>query len=70
VSDDEEAQARNLAAALLRLHAERVAQARRETRLTGRFLANHPGIPVLELPAQAEDIHDLEGLRGIIEQAL
>jgi hypothetical protein len=38
--------------------------------LTGRFLANHPGIPVLELPAQAEDIHDLEGLRTIIEQSL
>jgi anion-transporting ArsA/GET3 family ATPase len=66
----DEAQARQLAAALLRLHAERVALARRESRLTGRFLANHPGIPVLELPAQAEDIHDLDGLRDIIEQSL
>jgi anion-transporting ArsA/GET3 family ATPase len=69
-AQSEEPQARELAAALLRLHAERAALARREGRLTGRFLANHPGIPVLELPAQAEDIHDLEGLRTIIEQSL
>jgi anion-transporting ArsA/GET3 family ATPase len=66
----DESQARELAAALLRLHAERAALARREGRLSGSFLANHPGIPVLELPAQAEDIHDLEGLRAIIEQSL
>jgi anion-transporting ArsA/GET3 family ATPase len=62
-------QAAQLAAALLRLHAERVAQSRRERRLTGRFLANHPGIPVLELIAQAEDIHDLDGLREIIARS-
>jgi anion-transporting ArsA/GET3 family ATPase len=67
---EEEAQAaQQLAAALLRLHAERVVQSRRETRLTGRFLANHPGIPVLELAAQAEDIHDLDGLREIIARS-
>jgi len=70
VTQSEESQARELAAALLRLHAERAALARREGRLSGRFLANHPGIPVLELPAQAEDIHDLDGLRTIIEQSL
>jgi hypothetical protein len=44
-------------------------QSRRESRLTGRFLANHPGIPVLELAAQAEDIHDLDGLREIIARS-
>jgi anion-transporting ArsA/GET3 family ATPase len=66
---EDEAQATQLAAALLRLHAERVVQSRRESRLTGRFLANHPGIPVLELAAQAEDIHDLDGLREIIERS-
>ena len=58
-----------LAAALLRLHAERVVQSRREHRLTGRFLASHPGIAMLELPAQAEDIHDLDGLREIIARS-
>jgi len=66
---EDEAQATQLAAALLRLHAERVVQSRRESRLTGRFLANHPGIPVLELAAQAEDIHDLDGLREIIARS-
>jgi anion-transporting ArsA/GET3 family ATPase len=66
---EDEAQATQLAAALLRLHAERMVQSRRESRLTGRFLANHPGIPVLELAAQAEDIHDLDGLREIIARS-
>jgi anion-transporting ArsA/GET3 family ATPase len=66
---EEEAQAAALAAGLLRLHAERVVLARREQRLAGRFLANHPGIAVLELAAQAEDIHDLEGLRQIIARS-
>ncbi|HEV2347064.1 MAG TPA: ArsA-related P-loop ATPase [Actinocrinis sp.] len=63
---EDETQATALAAALLRLHAERVVLSRRERRLAGRFLANHPGIPVLELAAQAEDIHDLDGLREVI----
>jgi anion-transporting ArsA/GET3 family ATPase len=66
---EDEVQATQLAAALLRLHAERMVQSRRESRLTGRFLANHPGIPVLELAAQAEDIHDLDGLREIIARS-
>ncbi|HEU5430007.1 MAG TPA: ArsA-related P-loop ATPase [Actinocrinis sp.] len=69
LSATEEAQAAQLAAALLRLHAERVVQSRREHRLTGRFLASHPGIAMLELPAQAEDIHDLDGLREIIARS-
>jgi len=59
-----------LTAGLLRLHAERVVLARREHKLAGRFLANHPGIPVLELAAQAEDIHDLDGLRQIIARSV
>ena len=62
-ADTEQAQ---LAAALLRLHADRCAQSRRESRLTERFRANHPALPVLELPAQAGDIHDLTGLRAIL----
>jgi len=65
-TESEEAQ---LAAALLRLHADRCAQARREARLTDRFRANHTAIPVLELAAQAGDIHDLTGLRAILAAA-
>ncbi len=67
---EDEAQSTALAAALLRLHAERVVLSRRENRLAGRFLASHPGIPVLELAAQAEDIHDLAGLREIIARSV
>ena len=66
-ADTEQAQ---LAAALLRLHADRCAQARRESRLTERFRANHPALPVLELAAQAGDIHDLTGLRAILAAGL
>ncbi|MGH3415241.1 MAG: ArsA family ATPase, partial [Actinocrinis sp.] len=68
-SAEDAAQAAQLAAALLRLHAERVVLARREQRLTSRFLANHPGIPMLELAAQAEDVHDLDGLREILAKS-
>jgi anion-transporting ArsA/GET3 family ATPase len=58
-----------LAAALLRLHAERVGQARREAVLTGRFQARYPNIAILELEAQAQDVHDLTGLRTILATA-
>ena len=61
--------AESLAGGLLRLHAERVELSRRETRLAERFAASHPGISLLRLPAQAEDVHDLEGLRAVTEAA-
>jgi anion-transporting ArsA/GET3 family ATPase len=57
--------AQALAGGLLRLHAERVELSRRESRLAERFAASHPGIRMLRLPAQAEDVHDLEGLRAV-----
>ena len=63
VPDPNSAQA--LAGGLLRLHAERVEVNRRESRLAERFAASHPGIRLLRLPAQAEDVHDLEGLRAV-----
>ena len=61
--------AESLAGGLLRLHAERVELSRRETRLAERFAASHPGISLLRLPAQAEDVHDLEGLRAVTQAA-
>jgi hypothetical protein len=36
-----------------------------ERRLAQRFTAAHPGVPVAEVPAQPEDVHDLDGLRAI-----
>ena len=58
-----------LAAAVLRLHAERVQQAARERRLRERFTRAHPEVAVVEVEAQAGDVHDLEGLRRISERA-
>jgi anion-transporting ArsA/GET3 family ATPase len=58
-----------LTAALLRLHAERMQLAAREGRLREHFTSAHPAVPVVAVPAQAEDVHDLEGL-GLVGDAL
>jgi anion-transporting ArsA/GET3 family ATPase len=62
---DQDAEAKLLTIAALRLHAERMEQAAAQRRTAGHFTAAHPLVPVVEVPAQAEDIHDLEGLRRI-----
>jgi anion-transporting ArsA/GET3 family ATPase len=54
-----------LAAAVLRMHAERMNLGKRERRLAEHFTSAHPAIPVTEIVAQPEDVHDLEGLRVI-----
>ena len=54
-----------LAATALRLHAERMQQAERERRLEESFSAAHPAIPMAEVLAQPEDVHDLDGLRSV-----
>jgi anion-transporting ArsA/GET3 family ATPase len=56
-----------LAEAALRLHAEQMQLGRREGRLAEHFVAAHPSVPVAEIPARPEDVHDLEGLREIGE---
>jgi anion-transporting ArsA/GET3 family ATPase len=56
-----------LAVTALRLHAERMQLAAAERRLAQRFTAAHPGVPVARIPAQPEDVHDLDGLRVIGE---
>ncbi|RBM19614.1 ArsA family ATPase [Streptomyces sp. PT12] len=57
-----------LAAALLRVHAERMRQLAREERTRARFTALHPEVPVVEVPALPGDVHDLAGLRAIGER--
>ena len=52
----------------LRLHAERMQLAERERRLEAGFAAAHPVIPVAQVPAQPEDVHDLAGLRSVGEE--
>ena len=51
----------------LRLHAERMQLIAAERRLAQRFTAAHPGVPVTQVTAQPEDVHDLAGLRTIGE---
>jgi anion-transporting ArsA/GET3 family ATPase len=60
---DSESSALGIAA--LRLHAERMRQADSERRLARRFTAAHPLVPVAQVPAQPDDVHDLNGLRVI-----
>ncbi|MFC5065543.1 ArsA family ATPase [Actinomycetospora atypica] len=54
-------------AAVLRLHADRVETAERERRVLARFTRAHPGVPIVDVPAMATDVHDLDGLRAIGE---
>jgi hypothetical protein len=54
-----------LAAAVLRLHADRVDRAAREGRLLARFCRAHPEVAVTQVPAVAGDVADLDGLREI-----
>jgi anion-transporting ArsA/GET3 family ATPase len=54
-----------LAIAALRLHAERMQQAAAERRVSEHFTAAHPHVPVAEVPDQADDVHDLAGLRAV-----
>jgi anion-transporting ArsA/GET3 family ATPase len=64
-SPDYPATAAGLTAAALRLHAERMNLGQRERRVAGSFMSAHPAVPVIEIPALPEDVHDLAGLRRI-----
>ena len=57
-----------LAAGLLRLHADRVRTITHERRMRDRFVSVYPDVPVVEVPALAGDVHDLDGLREIGER--
>jgi anion-transporting ArsA/GET3 family ATPase len=57
-----------LAAAVLRLHADRVDLAEREERLLSRFTGAHPAVAVARVPVVAGDIADLDGLREVGER--
>jgi anion-transporting ArsA/GET3 family ATPase len=57
-----------LAAAVLRLHADRVDLSDREERLLSRFTGAHPRVAVARVPAIPGDIADLDGLRVVGER--
>jgi hypothetical protein len=52
-------------AALLRIHADRVATLHRQRRLADRFTSAHRGVEVAVVPALAADVVDLEDLRAV-----
>jgi anion-transporting ArsA/GET3 family ATPase len=54
-----------LAAAVLRVHAERMGVATRDARRAKQFSAAHPAVKVVGVAAQPGDVHDLDGLRTI-----
>jgi anion-transporting ArsA/GET3 family ATPase len=63
LTDNDEASA--LARAALLVHAEIAAAAEHDARMTRRFQAAHPEVPVASVTALPSDVHDLEGLRTI-----
>jgi len=54
-----------LTAAVLRLHADRMHQVVGEQKRADRFKRGHRSIPTISVPALADDVHDLDGLRTI-----
>ena len=54
-----------LAARLLELHAARLRERERQHHVTERFVGAHPNVSIAQVPALAEDVHDLAGLREI-----
>jgi len=64
-ADPGEEAGRLLAIAALRLHADQTQLAAAQRRMAEHFTAAHPLVPVTEIPAQPEDVHDLDGLRVI-----
>ncbi len=64
-AEERAAQGDRLTAGLLTLHADLASLAERQRRLARRFVVGHPGTPVAEVPALAEDVHDINGLRRV-----
>jgi anion-transporting ArsA/GET3 family ATPase len=63
--DLEETGGGDLVAALLRIHADLLLRRERELTLASRFTAAFPRVPVVEVAARAQDVHDLAGLRDV-----
>lgn len=58
----------SLAAAVLRIHADRAQTAKREIRLLSRFTGANPHVPVIGVPSLPFDVSDLEALRALADQ--
>jgi anion-transporting ArsA/GET3 family ATPase len=58
----------SLAAAVLRIHADRAQTAKREVRLLSRFTSANPHVPIVGVPSLPFDVSDLDALRAIADQ--
>jgi anion-transporting ArsA/GET3 family ATPase len=58
----------SLAAAVLRVHADRALTAKREVRLLSRFTGANPHVAIVGVPSLPFDVSDLEALRAIADQ--
>ncbi|MGV9413778.1 ArsA family ATPase [Nocardia sp. NPDC003693] len=65
--DDAEAPAA-LAAAVLRIHAQRALTAKREQHLLQRFTGAHPRVPIAAVTALPFEVADVEALRAVADQ--
>jgi anion-transporting ArsA/GET3 family ATPase len=61
----DEMDGQDVTADTLRIHAGLVEQSARQAAVTARFVSAYPQVPVVEVPAQPADVHDLDGLRAI-----
>lgn len=66
--DGADSESAELAAAVLRIHADRGQTAKREVRLLSRFTAAHPHVPVVGVPSLPFDVSDLDALRALADQ--
>jgi anion-transporting ArsA/GET3 family ATPase len=64
-ADGDDGGSHRLTVAALRLHAERMQQSAAEHRMAEHFTTAHPHVPVAEVPAQPDDVHDLAGLAAV-----
>ncbi|MBU9766993.1 ArsA family ATPase [Mycobacterium sp. TNTM28] len=58
----------SLAAAVLRIHADRAQTAKREIRLLSRFTGANPHVAIVGVPSLPFDVSDLDALRAIADQ--
>ncbi|CAN3131173.1 ArsA family ATPase [Mycobacterium sp. smrl_JER01] len=58
----------SVAAAALRIHADRASTAKREVRLLSRFTGANPTVAIVGVPSLPFDVSDLEALRAIADQ--
>ncbi|HEY9305793.1 MAG TPA: ArsA family ATPase [Mycobacterium sp.] len=60
--------AKDLARAVLQIHANRAATSKREIRLLSRFTGANPHVAIVGVPSLPFDVSDLEALRAIADQ--